>query len=86
VYTGSWPYQGTSARVDVQSDGNLVAYDSSNNVLWASNTNGRGTGPYKLVMQNDANLVLYDSTNAALWSSNKHVVSFPGGGGEPSYP
>ena len=65
----------------IQSDGNLVLYakgyilflnkcsDDYPNVAWASGTNGKGTGPYKLTLQDDRNIVLKDSKNETLWSS-----------------
>lgn len=58
----------------MQPDGNLVLYASgafsAENALWASGTNGRGSGPYKCTMQSDNNLVVYDGSGAALWASN----------------
>jgi hypothetical protein len=60
----------------MQDDGNFVVYSSSSqngrgkdHPTWASNTNGSGTGPYRVDMQEDGNLVLYDSKNSALWAS-----------------
>merc|ERR1711957_32288 len=53
----------------MQGDGNFVLYKNGDQPTWASNTNGQGTGPYRLTMQEDGNLVLYDSTDAALWAS-----------------
>ena len=53
----------------MQSDGNVVGSQGSR-PFWASNTNGRGVGPYRLTMQADGNLVAYDSTNKAIWASN----------------
>lgn len=55
-------------RTDMQTDGNLVVYNSANKALWWSNTAGN-TGAY-LVLQNDGNLVIYSSSRRALWSSN----------------
>ena len=71
------PNQGTEGRhwVKLQDDGNLVHYSNegwSDPVNWASNTHGRGTGPYRLVMESNNKLVLYDSTNADLWSSTTY--------------
>jgi len=39
---------------------------------WASNTNGKGTAPYKLVMQDDRNLCVYDRYNNCTWASNTY--------------
>lgn len=59
-------------KVITQTDGNLVIYDSTNKPVWASNTSGKGVGPYKSVMQSDGNYVLYDSTGKPLWASNTY--------------
>ena len=63
-----------SARL--QKDGNFVVYSAAafngqakDIALWASGTNGKGAGPYRVVMQDDGNLVLYDSNNAAPWAT-----------------
>jgi len=53
-----------------QADGNLVVYQDGGDPIWASNTNGQGQGPYRLVMQGDGNLVYYDSADAVIWASN----------------
>jgi len=53
----------------LQTDGNFVVYEGAT-VLWASGTDGKGTGPYELRMQTDGNLVLYDSTDIATWSTD----------------
>ncbi|PPF67725.1 curculin domain-containing protein [Rathayibacter sp. AY1E8] len=47
-----------------QSDGNLVAYNSSSNAIWSSGTQGTGV---RLAMQKDGNAVIYSSTNQAVW-------------------
>ena len=49
---------GTS--LELKNDGNLVAYDAANNVVWSSGTSGRGGADSFLRMQNDGNLVLYN--------------------------
>jgi len=46
-----------------------VVYDSNNAPTWASGTDGKGEGPYKLKMQKDGNLVLYDANKEATWAS-----------------
>lgn len=70
----------------IQSDGNLVVYGKSIAPkwatstpdrlvsLWSTKTNGKGIGPYKLILQNDRNIVLTDSLNAILWSSNTAIT------------
>jgi len=58
-------------KLEVQNDGNVVLYDvESGKSYWASNTNGKGVAPYKLVIQDDGNLVLSDSKGTSLWASN----------------
>jgi hypothetical protein len=54
-------------HVVLQSDGNLVVYKDSE-ALWASNTCGNGTAPYRLVMQDDNHLVAYDVNDAVQWA------------------
>ncbi|XP_010262902.1 PREDICTED: mannose-specific lectin-like [Nelumbo nucifera] len=53
-------------RLTMQSDCNLVLYDSDNKV-WESFTYGKGSGCYT-TMQGDGNLVIY-STSGPVWSS-----------------
>jgi len=48
-----------------QSDGNLMLYDSHNNVLWQANEPGH-TNAYT-ALQTDGNQVEYSSTNFPLW-------------------
>ncbi|MEH2297387.1 hypothetical protein [Nostoc sp.] len=52
---------------ELQSDGNFVLYDSSNNVLWQSNT--FDTEVNNIVMQYDCNLVIYDSNAIPTWAT-----------------
>ncbi|MEH2374771.1 hypothetical protein [Nostoc sp.] len=52
---------------ELQSDGNFVLYDSSNNVLWASNT--FDTEVNNIIMQYDCNLVIYDSNAIPTWAT-----------------
>ena len=61
----------------MQSDGNFVVYSAKgangrqqDHATWASNTNGKGSAPFRFAMQEDGNLVLYDSTGRPLWASN----------------
>ncbi|MFL5345014.1 MAG: hypothetical protein ACJ8AT_09475 [Hyalangium sp.] len=59
-----------------QPDGNLVLYDitgTSQQVAWASNTNGRGGT--RLAFQGDGNLVIYTSANKPIWASNTNGQS-----------
>jgi hypothetical protein len=61
----------SSSTIDLvmQDDGNLVIYEKNGAYKWATGTNGKGTGPYRLMMQTDGNLVIYDSKNAAIWAT-----------------
>jgi hypothetical protein len=63
--------------VIMQSDGNLVVYSTGQTngrgrdfPIWASNTNGKGSKPFRAVMQKDGNFVVYDGTNSPKWASN----------------
>jgi hypothetical protein len=55
-----------ATRLSMQSDGNLVLYDTSQNPLWYSRTAGRGNS--RLLMQTDGNLVIYN-TSGATWAT-----------------
>jgi len=58
-------------KFQIQGDGNIVLSDiSSGKTYWASNTNGKGTAPYKLTLGQDGNLVATDSKGSTIWSSN----------------
>ena len=61
----------------MQSDGNLVIYDSSTpmQAVWNTGTNGKGVAPYTLIIQDDRNIVVYDSKMTPLWSSTTNVPS-----------
>jgi hypothetical protein len=79
--TGKCPQTMTApvgkCTVNMQDDGNLVVYNAAGKAVWASNTNGKGTGPYRAVMQTDGNYVVYDSTNKALWASGTYGKGTP---------
>ena len=57
--------------LDMQTDGNLVLYTSSNSPIWSTGTNGTGNNN-RLVMQTDGNLVVYTSSNQAVWQSHTY--------------
>lgn len=70
-----------TCTLKVQSDGNLVLYQSGNKAIWASNTseNTNGKPEYYLAMQQDGNLVLcreYEAvvTTNMLWVKNESRV------------
>ena len=56
----------------MQSDGNLVLYQKDR-PLWASNTKGKGVGPFRLVVQSDNNLVVYDNNAKVVWANNVYI-------------
>ena len=73
LYVGDRLYSSSSLyKLVMQSDGNFVGYDeSNNNAFWSSGTAEDGTGSdYRVTMQiSDCNLVLRDSSGSALWTS-----------------
>ena len=54
-------------RLVMQADGNLVSYDASGRVMWATGTFTAGS---RIVMQGDGNLVIYSAQGRAVWASN----------------
>ncbi len=50
----------SGSQLRMQTDGNLVIYNSQNTVLWQSNTPGGDANSYA-VMQSDGNFVVYDN-------------------------
>ena len=52
----------------MQTDGNLVEYNSSGRPLWASNTRGNMSA---VVLQSDGNLVMYNTSGRAVWANNR---------------
>src|SRR5260370_25344834 len=65
-----------AAEVILQSDGNLVIYDTSGAIIWSSGTSGNSGSVIHL--QNDGNLVLYSSSNSALCATATFVHVIPG--------
>ncbi|KAB8038786.1 lectin [Silvanigrella paludirubra] len=64
-------------HLDMQSDGNLVIYRSSNGqAIWSSKT--QNTGTYFAVMQADGNFVTYNYAGKPTWNSrtNNHEGSW----------
>jgi hypothetical protein len=64
---GVGPYE-----LRMQSDGNLVLYDSTQKAFWSTSTRGKDTGPYKLILQRDCNLVVYGA-NIPVWQSKSNL-------------
>ena len=64
----SGTYGKASARLTMQSDGNLVIYNSSNKALWGSMK--LGDKPVGLSVQNDGSLSIYNANNVIIWSSS----------------
>lgn len=58
----------SKARLDWQSDGNLVVY-TGGNATWDTETGGKGAW---LCHQEDGNLVIYSDTGAAVWAADAH--------------
>ncbi|QIB48905.1 lectin [Streptomyces aureoverticillatus] len=56
-----------TARLVMQSDGNLVIYDEFNRARWATRTVGQG---WTTSFQEDGNLVVYTRNGRAVWASN----------------
>ncbi|MFD9908795.1 hypothetical protein [Streptomyces sp. NPDC059063] len=56
-----------TARLVMQSDGNLVIYDEFNRARWATGTVGQG---WVMRFQEDGNLVVYTRSGRAVWASN----------------
>ncbi|HSW85459.1 MAG TPA: CAP domain-containing protein [Candidatus Saccharimonadales bacterium] len=61
-------------NIKMQTDGNLVYYDSSGTALWSSKTTNSGSGDY-LTMQPDGNLVVNTSLNQTVWSVNTGKIN-----------
>lgn len=57
------------SKVMMQTDNNFVLYGPLGTALWASATNGKGSGAASLVMEDTGALVVYDSSKKVLWSS-----------------
>lgn len=77
VSFGQGEYEGCFCAM--QTDGNLVIYNSSNIPLWDSGTQGyyaakwreSANQPRKLVLDNSELMVLYNSANQAVWDNHE---------------
>jgi hypothetical protein len=65
----------------MQSDGNLVLYDSSNdpnpNPIWNARSGSRGVGPYTLTLFPDGNTQIIDSNNTIIQNDITKYYEFP---------
>ena len=67
THSYQWGTDTGTTRLIMQSDGNVVMYNSSfSTSLWATGTNGN-SGAF-LNMQNDSNLVVYTASSVPIWS------------------
>ncbi|NDD83754.1 hypothetical protein EBZ38_05640, partial [bacterium] len=62
-------------RHTMQENGNFVFYVDEK-PMWSSNTQNKGSGPYKLVMQDDCNLVVYDKNRVSQWTSDTSGMNY----------
>jgi hypothetical protein len=77
---GSMKYGFKNARLDMQTDGNLVVYDAENKPRWSSKTHyvhdekyrDPNNKPVKLVLENNGILKLYTKSGEVVWSSKNH--------------
>jgi len=53
----------------MQIDNNLVIYDSTNGVFWATMTEGKGNQNY-LQMRDDGNLAIERNNGTVIWQTN----------------
>jgi hypothetical protein len=53
----------------IQGDGNLVLYTAAGAAYWASNSDGKGAAPFKLVLQDSGVANIVDGTGANIWAS-----------------
>ncbi len=57
----------------MQTDGNLVEYNSSGSAIWATDTAGTGSNDF-LAMQSDGNMVVYSASGSPLWQSGTYGI------------
>ena len=56
-------------RLTMESNGDLTFKNSSNAIIWNSNTGGQGVSPYTFEIRNSGEMVVKDSRNTILWNS-----------------
>ncbi len=64
--TKVWSTGRGGAQLKLQTDGNLVIYDSNGKATWATGTNGKSAG--WLVLGSDGSLRLYDASGTQVWT------------------
>jgi len=69
-----------AGRAVMQADGNLVVYDTSNNVKWTSNTSGNSGA--SLSVTDNGELEILSTSGAILWHSTNVTGGTAGAGGE----
>jgi len=57
-------------KLILQSDGNLVLYQSGNIARWHTHTNGSSVS--RAIMQTDGNFVIYSPSNKVVWHTNTY--------------
>jgi hypothetical protein len=65
THTNQWIAVDSGGYLTMQSDGNLVLYNSNNEAGWTTYTSGAGNYFW---VQSDGNMVVYNANNAPLWS------------------
>ncbi|WP_405837107.1 protein kinase domain-containing protein [Streptomyces sp. NBC_01518] len=63
--------QTVRSKLIMQTDGNLVLYDTSGTAHWASQTQGAGN---TAVFQEDGNLVIYNAQHQSVWATNTQAT------------
>ncbi|MEH2242052.1 hypothetical protein [Nostoc sp.] len=67
----SYTYNKVAYYTIMQTDCNLVTYTYNRIPLWASRTNGLGSG-CRLRVQDDGNLVIYTDNNVPVWQTGTY--------------
>ena len=63
--------QTVRSKLIMQTDGNLVLYDTAGTAHWASQTQGAGN---TAVFQEDGNLVIYNAQHQSVWATNTQAT------------
>jgi len=54
----------------MQADGNLVLTNENGDVHWAAGSEGRGVGPYRLIMPKEGFMQIRDSMGFITWTAD----------------